>query len=265
MLKIKAIVSVTVIIAVSISAAAVVLYSGTWPPVYTVESMSMEHSSTWTSGTINTGDIVFAKSIGNNTDKVVTYVQGRQSNFTSYGDYGNVILFKDPQGRILIHRAMFYLTWNQDIPVVNDANNQSWITVTSNAVILHDVGYKHRNLIVYVSSFTGKDGFITAGDYNVASSPILNTTENAFVAADQNAFGISPVKASKVVGKAFGDVPWFGLLKLNLMKLSGDWPESNQVPQHAYTYLFISIVGIVSIVMFPYTIVIDKLKKNRKK
>lgn len=264
-MKFRAFASAIIIIAVSAGGAAVVLYTGNWPPVYTVQSMSMEHSPKWTWGTINTGDIVLVKSIGDKVNNVVTYVDGRNTGFKSYGDYGNVLLFHDPSGRVLVHRAMFYLTWNGNTPVVSGAGNSSWVTTTSTAVILHDVGFNHRNLIVYVSNFIGKDGFITAGDYNVASSPILNTTENAYVAADQNAFGFGPINTSKVIGKAFGDIPWFGLIKLNLMKLGGNWPESNQVPQHAYTYLFLSVTGILAVSLFPYSVVIDKMKGRRKR
>lgn len=264
-MKTRTILTAAVVVALCAGTGAITLYSGTWPPVYTVESMSMEHSASWKGGTINTGDIVFTKNIGDNPTNVVTYVQGRQTDYTSYGDFGQVILFEDPQNRVLIHRAMFYLTWKGDTPVVADSNNVTWITTTSSAVIIHDVGYKNRTLIVYVSSFVGTDGFITAGDYNIAHSILYNTTENAYVAADQNAFGFGPIKPQKVIGTAYGDIPWFGLVKLNVMKLAGDWPEYNQVPANAYLYLGLSITVILIVALFPYGAVYEKLKKNRRK
>ncbi len=262
MLKLKFVVTVVVILGVSIAASALVLYSDTWPPVYAVQSMSMEHSSLWTAGTINTGDLVFAKSVGDSPDNVITYVQGRQTGYQNYGDYGNVILFEQQKGRILIHRAMFYLSWNGDKPVVADSNNQSWISVVGDSVIIKDVGYNHKNLIVYLSGFVGQSGFITVGDFNLATSQLYNITENAFMAADQNAFGFGPVNTSKVIGKAFGSIPWFGLVKLNIMKLGGDWPEYNQVPGNSYLYLSITIVAILVLVFFPYRYVIGKVRKR---
>lgn len=252
LLKAKLVISVIAVLAIASASSAVILYTDTWPPVYAVQSMSMEHAPVWTAGTINTGDLVFVKAIHDNPGNVVTYVQGRQTGFKSYGDYGNVILFEDPSGKILIHRAMFYLSWNGDTPVVSDSNNQSWIIVTPSSVVLEDVGYKHRNLIVHLTGMTGNDGYITAGDYNVATSNLYNTTYNAYIAADQNAFGFGPVKPSSVVGKAFGDIPWFGLIKLNIMKLGGEWPEYNQVPSNAYLYLAISILAIFVVTFFPY-------------
>lgn len=264
LLKIRTILTAGIVVALCASGGAITLYAGTWPPVYTVESMSMEHSSYWKEGTINTGDIVFARDISSTSSNVVTYVQGRQTGYTSYGDFGNVILFKDPQNRILIHRAMFYLTWNGDLPVVQNSENLGWISVTSGAVVIHDIGFKNRTLIVYVSGFAGKDGFITAGDYNIAHSILYNTTENAFVAADQNAFGFGPVKAQKIIGTAFGNIPWFGLVKLNVMRAAGNWPEYNQVPGNAYLFLCLSLVAISIAVLFPYGTLFERWRKRGK-
>lgn len=247
--KIASIVIAVVILGGIISAIA---YADTWPPIYVVESESMEHSQNWTYGTINTGDIVLAKNIHNDTNNVVTYVQGRETGYSTYGEYGNVILYHDPTGRIIIHRAMFYLTWNGSSPVVAGNNGQSWIKVLHNAVVIEDVGFTHRNLIVYLSHFVGESGYITVGDYNLAHSPLYNSSENAYSAADQNVFGFIPVKPDKVVGTAFGQIPWIGLIKLNIMRLGGGWPEYNEVPNNAYTYLEITLAAIFVLAVFPY-------------
>lgn len=260
-LKAKKLASIIIAVVVVGGILSVVLYSGVWPPIYVVESESMEHSQNWTLGTINTGDVVLAKNIHNSTGNVITYVHGRDTNYSTYGEYGNVILYHDPNGRIIIHRAMFYLTWNGSTPGVMDYHGQSWINITSNAVIIYDVGFTHRNLIVYVSNFVGEDGFITVGDYNLAHSYLYNGTAKAFAAADQNVFGFTPVKPDKVVGTAFGQIPWVGLIKLNLMKLTGNWPEYNEVPNNAYMFLGIFIAVILVAAFFPY----DKFTKKKKK
>lgn len=235
----------------------VVAYSDVWPPIYVVESESMEHSQNWTFGTINTGDIVMAKNIHDSNSNVITYVQGKSMNYSTYGEYGNVILYHDPTGRIIIHRAMFYLTWNGSTPVVAGDNGQSWIHITSNAVILDNVGFTHRNLIVYLNGFKGESGFITVGDYNLAHAPKIsvyyNSSENAYMAADINLFpGFVPVKPDKVVGTAFGQIPWVGLIKLNIMRLGGEWPEYNEVPNNAYMFLGILLGAILVAAFFPY-------------
>lgn len=260
-MKAKTIISIAVVAVILAGIASVVVYSGEWPPMYVVESESMEHSHNWTAGTINTGDLVMSKNINANETNVITYVQGRAINYSTYGEYGNVILYHNGEGQIIIHRAMFYLEWNGSHPTIADYHNQSWIHITDNAVILDNVGYTHRNLIVYVGTMVGESGFITVGDYNLAHSPIYNKTYNAYSAADQDVFGFSPVKPDKVVGKAFGQIPWVGLIKLNIMRAGGGWPQYNEVPNNAYTYLVITVIAIIALAAFPYGRVLGKKKK----
>ncbi len=255
----KEIAGIIVILVILSGVAAIFAYSDNWPPVFVVESESMEHSQNWTLGTINTGDVVMAKNIHSSISNVVTYIQGRETNYSTYGEFGNVILYDSPNG-IIIHRAMFYLSWNGSNPVVDGYHGQSWITVTQNAVVINDVGFTHRNLIVRIGGMTGQDGFITVGDYNLAHSAILNTSVNAYIAADQNVFGFAPVSPGKVVGKAFGQIPWVGLIKLNILKLGGGWSQSNEVPNNAYTYLGITIAIILVAAFFPY----DRFGKKKK-
>lgn len=242
----------------------VLVYSDNWPPIYVVESESMEHSQNWTIGTINTGDVVLAKNINGKSSNVVTYVQGRMTNYSTYGEYGNVILYDSPSGSVIIHRAMFYLSWNGSKPQVAGYNGQSWLTVTSKAVVIDNVGFTHRNLIVNLGNLVGENGFVTVGDYNLANSYLYNYTYKAYVAADQNVFGFPPAAPSKVVGTAFGQIPWVGLIKLNIMKLGGGWPQSNEVPNHAYIGLASLIIAIMVAAFFPYGRFGRRAKGKRK-
>ncbi|HKJ96138.1 MAG TPA: S26 family signal peptidase [Thermoplasmataceae archaeon] len=221
-------------------------YSNQLPPISVVESGSMQHSSTWTPGVINTGDLIMEKKVSNPVQDVVTYVQGRSTNFTTYGDYGEVILYDAPGNYSIVHRAMFYLDWNGTYPVVVGYSGQSWINITRGEVIIKDVGYSHRNLIVSVSSFVGQSGFITMGDNNLGTSSLNVSTVGAFIAADQNIFGFSPIKPSSVTGIAYGHIPWAGLIKLNIMRVQGDWQYYNDVPQYSYFYLSLSISAILA-------------------
>ena len=238
-------------------AAGITVYSGELPPASVVESDSMEHSNNWTYGTINVGDTVIVKKLASPVSEVITYVQGRQINFSTYGDYGNVILYSDPSGFTVIHRAMFYLSWSHGKPVIPYYSNQSWMKVTSSYVLIKDVGYSHRNLVVYISNFKNESGFITMGDHNLATigQVFHNKALNAYEAADQNVGIIGhPVYSSEVLGKAVGQIPWFGLIKLNLMRLEGQWPYYNEVPNHSYEYLAASMIGILVAIFFPYSI-----------
>lgn len=250
----------------------ITVYSGVVPPASVVESSSMQHSDNWQYGVINTGDLVIIKKVPNPQNDITTYVQGRDANFSTYGDYGNVILYNAPGGLVVIHRAMFYLSWSLGAPVVQGFQNQSWLEVTQTYVLIKDVGYTHRNLVVYINKFVNESGFITMGDHNLAISDIRSNVSGsiAYEAADENVNIMNhPVTSSEVVGKAVGLIPWFGLIKLNIMRLQGDWPYYNDAPNNSYVFLGAAIVIIGIFIFFPYSKVIGKgrakNKKNNKK
>ncbi len=257
-------IALVIIVAVLVG---VTVYSGVIPPATVVESGSMQHSADWQFGVINTGDIVIVKKLPNPEKDVTTYVQGRTSNFSTYGDYGNVLLYDAPGGLVVIHRAMFYLSWSNGNPVVQGYANQSWITVTDKYVLIKNVGFTHRNLEVLISGFQNESGFITMGDHNLALSALYDKNLNAYIAADENVNIIShPVNQSDIVGIAQGQIPWFGLIKLNIMRLQGAWPYYYEVPNYSYYYLATALILIGIAIFFPYKKVLSSSsKKNNKK
>lgn len=76
---------------------------GTWAPMRAIESGSMEPH-------MKKGDIVFIKDISRTS--VVTQEEGAIIGYETFGDYGNVILYRK-YGRTditpIIHRAMYYV------------------------------------------------------------------------------------------------------------------------------------------------------------
>jgi len=76
---------------------------GLWTPMIAVESGSMKPH-------IQIGDIIFIKSI--DRTQVITYRQGEKIGYSTFGDYGNVILYQ-PFGKKditpIIHRARYYV------------------------------------------------------------------------------------------------------------------------------------------------------------
>jgi len=77
---------------------------GTWAPMRAIESGSMEPH-------MKIGDIVFIKDISSRTN-VVTQEEGTTSGYKTFGDYGDVVLYRK-YGRTdvtpIIHRAMYYV------------------------------------------------------------------------------------------------------------------------------------------------------------
>lgn len=86
--------------------------AGVWPPMVAVESGSMEPH-------MHRGDLVFVvdndRFVPDNVDTkkgIVTYQQGEEAEYKTFGNYGDVIIFR-PNGNSnqppVIHRAMKYV------------------------------------------------------------------------------------------------------------------------------------------------------------
>ncbi len=100
---------VFVVAVVAIFASVSHLVLGLWSPMVAVESGSMIPH-------IEVGDIIFVQSI--DRTQVITYEDGKNTNYTSFGEYGDVILYK-PNGiegvTPIIHRAMYYVEQGQQM------------------------------------------------------------------------------------------------------------------------------------------------------
>jgi signal peptidase len=153
-------------------------WSGSVTPLVAVESGSMAHQNKTASfldqnDGIYIGDVVLIKK----TSNVITYEQGKRENYSKFGDYGDVIVYRpngDEHLTPIIHRAMFWVNAGDRLP-----NNQ---TAT-------DAGY------------------ITKGDANGDANydqPLL------FGGTPR----LEPVKPEWIVGVAQYRVPWIGNLRL---------------------------------------------------
>jgi signal peptidase len=245
-------------------------YTGLWPPLVVVESNSMMHSEENISyiGVIDTGDLVLVRDVDSVSD-IQTYMDGYVTGHQTYGDYGDVIVYKvdgSDDSTPIIHRAMIYLEANADgesysaealkrIPKEEGKWNTSvtsdtWDHLTG-ALIIYDVGYKDATVYIdvgrIISSFRNTpitSGFITKGDHN--DNP------------DQSIYSRSvPVKLSWIVGKARGEIPWFGLLKLWFSDSLG-----SEAPDNSVRNLWISLALIVIVPIIIDVVVTHKIRKR---
>ena len=226
-------------------------YTGLWPPLVVVESESMMHSDDNTSyiGVIDTGDMVLVKDV-DDEDDVVTYVEGVSTGHRTYGDFGDVIIYNkmgNPAGTPIIHRAVLFLEVNPDgesyrcdaladLPAEKwglTGNEDSWDHLTE-SVLLYHYGYKDVTVTIGVGEILDAfrfnpptSGFITRGDHNTWIDQRYHDSS-------------TPVDASWVVGKARGELPWFGLLKLWF----SDTLKS-EAPENSVRNLWISMIIIV--------------------
>jgi signal peptidase len=240
---------------------AVFVYAGMWPPVYVVESASMQHSDDRSFiGTIDTGDLVIVQS--SDGSEVRTYVESYLNEHRTFGDYGDVIVY-ERYGRSeetpIIHRAMMRLEYNStsssfDVPSLAALPAEKWGNGLSedgrwwnltDVVEVYDVGYRSAVLSVDLSSLLDyyadrnldHDGIITMGDHNVIF------TGGQYVGIyDQSTSAIcrEPVMDDWIVGEAKAELPWLGLIKL---WVNGNLPAST--PQNSKTGLMVVLALVI--------------------
>ena len=239
-------------------------YTDNWPPVYAVESNSMQHGSGDHLGVLNAGDIVLAQKIP--IANIVPYVVGVGSGYQTYGEPGDVLLFSpfgEASSTPIIHRALFYLSWNparseynatdlSSLPCSDSSPLPSYYTpgtpatpgepvncaVTnlslSDSIHLYHVGQMSLDFDISLQSvgLGTHSGFVTLGDNNSAidQSPAVNGT---------GAVRSSLVEPGWIIGVARGMVPWFGAIKL---AFEG---ESGLVPSQSWEFLGLTIAAVI--------------------
>jgi signal peptidase len=236
-------------------------YAQNWPPLVVVESGSMQHGTQDIPGLINAGDIVLVQKVPVPSG-VTTYVQGEVSGYTSYGEYGDVILYY-PNGNTadtpVVHRALLWLTY---LPSQGTFSAPSLANLAcgpggqylleqgplaprclspsdpgapiTGSIELLRVGWESENVTIDLGSLAQESpwsGYITLGDNNGATY-------------DQSAGCIISciVQASWVWGVARGMIPWFGAIKL-LAEGYG-----SRVPSLSWTYMGLVILAVGVIV-----------------
>jgi len=142
-------------------------YSGSLSPLVAVQSGSMEPH-------INIGDVVFNRALSRVS--VVTYNDGKATNYQSFGNYGDVIVYRpngDENLTPIIHRAMYWVNAGDRLP-----NNQT----------------------------AAHAGFITKGDHN-------QDYDQPYLYGGMPS--VEPVKPEWIIGVAQQPaIPWIGNLRL---------------------------------------------------
>jgi len=240
--------------------AAIFAYSGIWPPMVVVESESMQHSDTTSYiGVIDTGDIVVVKRV-DQIQEVTTYVEGVASGYSTYGEPGDVIIYDRPgMAKPIIHRAIVNLEYNLtgggfDIPSLASLPDDMWSVPgertwwnLQDSVTLNRIGYANATLEVDLATMLAQmqhngdrhGGLITLGDHNwdVVNGTAVARYDQKWISSVRE-----PIKEDWIVGKARGELPWFGLLKLYA---TGTVPDD--APRNSLQNLVITLGAIVII------------------
>jgi signal peptidase len=219
--------------------------------IVVVQSGSMMHSDDRSHiGVIDTGDLVFVKSLGEG-DGVTPYVMGEKEDYRTYGSFGDVIIFK-PNGRedrtAIIHRAVVHVVFNSsgydpetkaggsfDVPsmglhgVTEQFIIRGYEWPTGSPDIAVNVGTILANFRKVEGAPHG--GYITKGDDNSA------VDQSVSFGGGDDSF-LLPVKSEWIIGKSRGELPWFGIIKL---KLEG----KADPPKNSEKSLVFAIIGLV--------------------
>jgi len=245
---------VLALIVVVIVMGALFAYCQVWPPVVVVESGSMMHGVNSEIGIIDTGDMVLVKKAPSKED-VIAFVEGESRNHRTYGEFGDVIIYR-PNGRDdltpIIHRAVMWLDINtthvQTLPDGKiDFDNYTYdvpelgLYDTTSDITLQDYGYKARDVVISLDgviynfrrmNIEPHGGYITMGDNN---APTYDQRQGSYLL----------IKEEWVVGRAFGELPWFGLIKLSL---TGELKVD--APPNSWQNLSVAILIILGIPLF---------------
>jgi len=239
------------VIIVVVFLAAIYAYAGVWPPLVVVESSSMQHSDSESYlGVIDTGDMVFQQAAPTRAS-VVTYLEGRATGYATYGDYGDVIIFRragDPTP--VIHRAIMYIAifanGTANVPdLLGISGWDAWGDAgrTTSPYFLHNVTIQRMgfnqdlaidfNFIGLSPALRGRSGYITMGDHN---APGYDTSWLP--------------RQEDVIGRARGEIPWFGLLKLTLQPTDSccgaGWGDT-RAPKNSWDGLLVSLIFLLAL------------------
>lgn len=171
----KEIISTLVIVGIIVGLG--IAITGTWPFMVAVQSGSMEPH-------IHKGDVVILLGL-NRVGKVVTWMEGIETNYKMFGDYGDVIVYHpngDSSRTPIIHRVVAYVHKGEKIPM-----------------LLRKDG---KTILVYTNYIAGSDGYITQGDANIVPDQLAP------------GWSIKPVKEEWIVGVAKFRIPYVGWIRL---------------------------------------------------
>jgi signal peptidase len=236
-------------------------YTQTWPPIYVVESSSMQHGPNDVVGVINAGDLILSQKTS--LAGIVTYVGAISTGYRTYGEYGDVLLYQPngAAGTPIIHRALIYLDYNPlnstynasslaGLPCGTSPNDFYNVLTSAHAcgpygmtgtLTLYGIGWQGATVPIDLGPTTlgTHSGYVTLGDDNFETPDCSGSA--CIGEVDQNpSFKLSQlVTPAWTVGVARGMVPWFGGLRLLLTGSAGE------VPAQSWELMALTVVAVI--------------------
>lgn len=249
--------------------AGVSLYSDHDPPFSVVVSQSMQHDNNESQiGVIDTGDMVLVR----NKSKVdiQTYIEGYSTGYSSFGDYGNVVIYKSNNGYNIIHRAMMWMEIKEngegkyaEIPYLDMYPDKfgldSYEEIREDFTIQR-IGYKDGTTIeicienILSKTQVGEFGYITMGDNN-------STIDQCCTFVIPGVCGLTTYE--KIVAIPVMEIPWLGCFKLLIKN------DSEVIDIHAPNSLpnvgIVMITGMLTILSSYSLYIVYCMEESRRK
>jgi len=214
----------------------------------------MMHSTDSQIGIIDTGDLTLVKRIESRHD-VVTWVEANPNykdmlvskanvGHKTYGDYGDVVIYKKNglESTPVIHRAMVWVEYNASCPSPSTQGDIPDLGLYCVArYTLTDVGFRHQSITIDFGRIFSRDyarhsGFLTHGDNNPSAFDQGSLS-------DARHRPVGPVAVSHILGRAEGEVPWIGALKL----LVSGTRSSDQIPPTSLNGMIVIVAVIIAV------------------
>lgn len=220
--------------------------SGVNPPSTVIESESMQHGNESKIGIIDTGDLIVVKSPMKT--QIVTFVEGYQNDYQTFGDYGSVIVYKRSAGNPVIHRAIVYLEYNESTNKWSSKDlmnypSEYWTCDSGNdytnitgTLKITKLGSLNPTVTIDMNKLIKKSGYITMGDNNSTCD------QSCGIALD------TPISKDRIKSVAWVEIPWIGSIK---MIMAGEINQiNNKVPNTipclaaSFVTMFLTIISI---------------------
>ena len=224
-------------------------YSGYDYPFSTIVSKSMQHEDDQSQiGILDTGDMVLVRD--KSKVQIVSYLEGRDTGYSKFGDYGSVIVYwRGDDRNPVIHRAIMYVevvevgtkavkvhyldqyTNGDGTPMWSCDSGSTDSSALTGKLTLYNMGYNSKDVVVDLDVIisgndVGTTGYVTKGD------------NNNYV--DQP--GLSPLVTYDMIKSVpVAEIPWLGCIKMifNGKKSTVDQNVPNSLPSLGVSILII--------------------------
>jgi signal peptidase len=231
-------------------------YTQVWPPMVVIESRSMQHSNSESFvGVIDTGDLVLVQAVRQPAD-VVTWIEGHGNGHRTYSDYGDVIIFERPNAlpasTPIIHRAYAFVLANgtagADVPSLLRLPSASWDAKSAVNGTRGNFAYGIWEFTLRNASWT-EDRTLT---FNATTALARGGVTSGFMTKGDNNPDVDSygaVHVNRILGRARGELPWFGLIKLTLAPGESGccrgWGDP-VAPLNSWNALLVSLIVLIA-------------------